>query len=172
MGDEYKILNFMNNIIIQLLTFYSYEDLKIVVMTDEINAPKWDYLKYLNHSFSNDKSFRFFSSNEDSARELSNYLSFEISNRIENSSESQEYNKGPHYFIIVDGYDTVKEFEIIKQLTELDKYYGFNLVILENRLGNLPSKCLNFITLGDEKCVILKNTYEKQDKIEFTPEIV
>ena len=60
MGDEYKILNFMNNIIIQLLTFYSYEDLKIVVMTDEINAPKWDYLKYLNHSFSNDKSFRFF----------------------------------------------------------------------------------------------------------------
>ena len=48
MGNINKGLSFINNIILQLITFYSYEDIKIVVFTNKKNESNWEYLKYLN----------------------------------------------------------------------------------------------------------------------------
>ena len=60
MGNINKSFAFTSNIILQLITFYSYEDIKIAIFTNEKNESEWDYVKYLNHNFSNDRSFRFF----------------------------------------------------------------------------------------------------------------
>src|SRR5699024_2393163 len=53
MGDRNKCYGLINNIILQLITFYSYEDIKIVIFTNEENKWRWEYLKYLNHTFNN-----------------------------------------------------------------------------------------------------------------------
>ena len=169
MGNLNKVTNFMHNIILQLLTFYSYEDLKFVVFTNEKRSNDWNYLKYLNHNFTNDRSFRFFASNYESAKNVSDFLNFEIGMRI--NDDGKRSNFKPHYFIIIDGYDNVKKFDFVKTLTELDENIGFSIVILENKLSKLPSKCNNFITLGETGSTILKNSYEKQEKIEFNDEI-
>ena len=49
MGNEYKMHGMIENIILQFITFYSYEDIKIVIFTNEENEEKWEYVKYLNH---------------------------------------------------------------------------------------------------------------------------
>ena len=82
MGNNYKSIHFVSNILLQLITFYSYEDLKIVVFTSERNKENWTYVKYLNHNFTNDKSFRFFSINSESAKNISEYLNYEVTNRL------------------------------------------------------------------------------------------
>ena len=170
MGNSYKSINFVSNIILQLITFYSYEDLKLVVFTSERNKDNWTYVKYLNHNFTNDKSFRFFSTNSESAKNISEYLNFEVSNRLANKGSKSE-NK-PHYFIIIDDYNSVKRFEFLKTITEEDDNLGFSIVIIEERLSKLPSKCNNFITLGSEQSGVLKNSYERQEQIVFRDEIV
>ena len=48
MGDKKKSIDFINNIILQLLAFYSYEDLKFVLFTNEQNQNQWEYLKDLD----------------------------------------------------------------------------------------------------------------------------
>ena len=63
MGNKEKSYGFLNNIILQLITFYSYEDVKFVIFTNQNNKVNWDYVKYLNHNFNNERNFRFFSSN-------------------------------------------------------------------------------------------------------------
>ena len=70
MGTRQKTVNFTNNLILQLLTYYSYEDIKIVMFTNEKNKKDWEYLKYLNHNFTNRRDFRFFSSDYDSAKNI------------------------------------------------------------------------------------------------------
>ena len=168
--DKKKSFVFTHNILLQLLTFYSYEDLKIVVFTNEENEEEWDYVRYLNHNFSNDKKFRFFATDTDSAKAVMDYLSMVMQSRDNGGREKDEPDK-PHYLIIIDDYESIKRFDFIKELTEKDDDIGFSMIILEEKLSKLPSKCNNFISLATNSCSILKNSYEKQEQIPFKEEI-
>ncbi len=170
MGLNNKCYGLLNNIILQLITFYSYDDIKLVVFTNEKNEDKWDYIKYLNHSFSNDKSFRFFSTNYDSAKRICDFLNVEIQNRVQLAADGANLFK-PHYIMIVDDYDSIKRHNFIKTMTELDANLGFSLLILEDSLNKLPSKCNNFINLSENISSILINSFEQQEQINFKDEI-
>ena len=159
-------IKFINSVVLQLLTFYSYEDLKFVVFTNKEREKNFSYFKYLNHNFTNDKTFRFFATTPDDVRTICETLQFELSSRM---NSEQKYYK-PHYFIIIDGYDLVKRAEIIKEITEIDQNYGFNIVIIENKVSKLPSKCNNFIILSDSNCEILNNSFENQRQTSFINE--
>jgi len=172
MGVEKKCYAFVNNMLLQLMTFYCYDELKIVVFTSEVNAYKWDYLKYSNYCFTNDKSVRFFASNLDEAKELGNYLGQELIYKVNAISGGGKLPpQKPHYLIICDNYTSYKKTEFFKVLTELDDQIGYSTIILENKLDRLPSKCINFINLNEGQSGILKNSYEKAEIINFRDEI-
>lgn len=171
MGSDYKTINFLNNIIIQILTFYSYEDVKIVFFTNENNRDKWEYLKYLNHCFNEEKSFRYFASDAESIKNLSEYLDIIINDRINKIKNGNDSTKKPYYIIITDDYEKIKRYDFVDNFAESDENLGISMIILEDRLGNLPSKCNNFITLGAKSSGVLKNAYEKQEQIQFLDEI-
>lgn len=171
MGEAKKSFNFMLNIILQLITFYSYEDLKLVVFTNEENKTQWQYLKYINHNFNNERTFRFFASDNENIKDVAEFLNIEVNNRLSKTSNNNSIQFKPHYFIIIDDYEKVKRHEFIKTLTETDINLGFSIAIIEERLSKLPSKCNNFITLGTPKSGVLKNSYEKQEQITFADEI-
>ena len=175
MGSEYKVNKFMENVILQLVTFHSYEDLKIVLLTNEKNKDIWKYIKYLPHNFDNNKQFRFFAANIEEAKEVSNYLE-QVVNSRRYDGEMNEVERSytqcqPYYLIITDNYSKVRKTGIMKILTEINNNYGFSLVILENRLGKLPSKLNNFISIGDKTSGILEDAYENQKNITFVDEI-
>ena len=168
MGDREPSYGMINNIILQLITFYSYEDVKLVVFTNEQNKSNWDYIKYLNHSFSNDKSIRFFSTDYENAKDLSDYLTMELNNRMK--AEKEVLFK-PYYVIICDDYSMIKRQNFRKILTEVDANLGFSLIILEKEMSNLPSKCNNFIYIGKQTSGVLTNSFEQQEQINFSNEI-
>ena len=175
MGEDNYSFAFTNNMILQLLSFYSYDDLKIVVFTNRQNEKNWDYLKYTNHNMSNDRSFRFFASTEDNADIVASALLRELSSRIEHFQS--EENSGqkmffrPYYLIIIDDLDMVKKSNLVEMITEFRVNMGMSLLILENRISKLPSLCNNFISISEKQSAILKNSYEKQEYQVFTPEI-
>jgi len=170
MGEKNKCYGMIHNIILQLITFYSYEDIKIVVFTNNLNEDKWEYVKYLNHCLSNDKGIRFFSSNMDSAKHLTDYLNMEFQNRIQLTKDGASFFK-PYYILISDDYSQIKRHNFIKILTELDINLGYSLIILENQMNQLPSKCNNFINLGPSTSGILRNSFEAQETVTFYDEI-
>ena len=169
MGDTNKVINFTNNILLQLLTFYTYEDLKLVIFTNKNNEHNWEYIRYLNHNFNNDKSFRFFASDKDSSKQLAEYLSMEVNNRLESAKDDSLFK--PYYLLIIDDYDEAKRFDFIKTIEEEDINLGFSIIILENRMSKLPSKCDNFITLGTKSCEVLTHAFLEQEILPFYDEI-
>jgi len=164
--DKKNSFAFTNNILLQLLTFYSYEDLKLVIFSNEENMDNWNYARYLNHNFSNERDFRFFATNQDSAKLVMSYLE----NIFKTRMESKSYSK-PYFLIVIDDYDLVKRFDFMSELTEAEGDLGFSMIIIEEKLNKLPSKCNNFISLTGSNGAILKNSYEKQEQIPFKIEI-
>ena len=173
-GTSSNKRQFVNGLILQMLTYHSYEDLKIVVFTNEKNAPYWEALKVAPHTWSNDKSARFFATNLDEGKEISLMLEKELQAR-----KFKEVNGGrelsnldykhykPYYVIFTDDYKGVRDIEIIKDVAETNINYGFSLVVVSPRLVNIPNECKTFISVGDKKSGVFENELVSNKQKEF-----
>ena len=172
-GDGKQKNSFIDGLMLQLMAFHSYEDLKIVVFTNEKNASRWGYLKSLPHCWNNSRTVRYFSTNTDEAKELSLNLEQVLQARKANKSELAVANEKdyasyqPYYFIVIDDFKSVRELEIIKDICEEKGNIGFSIVIINNRLTNLPNECHTFISIGDAKSGIFENELVSNKQKEF-----
>ncbi len=178
MGNLERVRPFVNNLILQFITFHSYDELKIVIFTDEANQDEWKIYKELPYLFSNDKQMRFFATNEEERKNVSNYLEQEFINRanaskeveiVENESEKQTFS--PYYLIITDDYVKIRKLGICEKIFDVNDNFGFGFIILENRLSHLPSKCVDFITIDEHTCGVLKNDADDYSLQSFNSEI-
>ncbi len=175
--------NYLDNIILQLVTLHSGADLKIVIFTNENNDSRWEYTKYLPHCFSEDKSMRYFASNIEQIKEVSNALEEIYKDRkqlikspgnngdteaAEKIKAEKEYKNFSTYFLIIcDNYKNNLNIPIIKKiLEETEKNYGFSFSIFTNTLKNLPARCDTFIQVGQkEGCILGRNISSKSQKV-------
>ncbi len=165
---------FIEGLILQMITYHSYEDLKIIMLTNKKNESNWDYLKVLPHCWSNDKSVRYFASNIDEAKEISLNLEQEIQKRkykdVNGNMEinTEDYHKyKPYYVIITDDYKAVRDVELVKDVAEMQINIGFSLIVISPRLINLPNECKTFISIGDKKSGVFENELVSNKQKEF-----
>ena len=165
---------FIEGLILQMIAYHSYEDLKIIVFTNEKNASNWDYLKVSPHIWSNDKNTRYFATNLDEAKEISLVLEQEMQSRkYKDDNGKRELNGAdyraykPYYVIFTDDYKSVRDIELIKDVTEMQINYGFSLIVVSPRLINIPNECRTFISIGDKKSGVFENELVSNKQKEF-----
>ncbi|MBR6516467.1 MAG: type VII secretion protein EssC [Bacilli bacterium] len=168
---------FIDNLLLQLVTFHSYDDLKIIFMTNKTNLGLWEKYKGLPHCFSNNKQVRFYANDVDEIKEVSYFLEEEYINRITNNSqesvqnETKEKTYAPYYLIITDDYPMIRKTGIVEKILKIKENFGFGLVCVENRLSRIPSECINFISVNDKSSAILCTDIEKYSQQLFELEL-
>ena len=172
-----KYINFMKNILLQMMAFHSYDDLKIVVFTNKKNQSRWSFLKSSPYCFSNDKQIRFFATNTEEMQEISNYLDPLFGNRQtlasngNNDERVKDYSKfNGYYLVIIDDIDLARKISIVDDILSEKRNMGFSLIVVEEKLSKVPSEINRFITIGDSASVIL-NSEENNDQVRFTDEV-
>lgn len=165
---------FVDGLILQILAYHSFEDLKVVVFTNEKNAPYWEYLKVAPHIWSNNKAIRYFATNIDEAKEISLVLEKELQARkykdVNGSMELSGLNYThfqPYYVVFTDDYKGVRDIEIIKDVAGTDINCGFSLIVISPRLINIPSECKTFVSIGDKKSGVFENELVSNKQKEF-----
>ena len=169
-GEEFTI-KYIKNIILQLVTFHSYKDLKLVFFIDKENAKEWEFVKMLPHLWDDSKQVRFFADNYSDMNELSSYLTEKLANRLE--EENKDYKSfSPYYLIITDNYKMINNLSFITEFLKTKKNIGFSLLCITNDVYSLPSNCKTFIDIRRKLSGIL---YENgiddihQTEIEIEP---
>lgn len=169
---------FIEGLILQMIAYHSYEDLKIVLLTNEKNASKWEYLKICPHCWSNDRTTRYFATSIDEAKEISLALEQELQSRkYKDVSEGRELNNidykkyKPYYIIITDDFKSVRDVELVKDVSELELNVGFSLLVISPRLVNLPNECKTFISIGDKKSGVFENELVSNKQKEFVADV-
>ena len=169
---------YLDSIILQLVTLHSGADLKIVVFTNEDNADRWEYMKFLPHCWSEDKTTRYFATNIEEAKDVSTSLEEEYKNRKElfdsNGRDTDEKidktsdykNFSPYFLIICDNYKNNLGIPIIDTiLKNTDINLGFSFTAFTNSMKNLPVQCDSFFEIGDkEGCVLARNVSSKNQQ--------
>ncbi len=171
MGVEEKLHAFVDNMLLQIMAYYGYDEVKIMIFTTEEKKKHWDYLKYSNYAFDNNRRVRYFATNMEETKELSDILLSELSYRIEAANGKDLENVTPYYIIIDENYSETKKIGFFKELLDSDVNLGYSTIILDKSINNLPSKCYNFINLTEGMSSILTNSYENQEVQNFKDEI-
>lgn len=159
---------YMNQLLMQILAFHSYDDLKIVILTDEEKEYNWHYLLNIPHLFSNDKSIRFFASNDDERKEVLYYLDRILKIKLEayqNNIPAKE-NLDETYLIIIDNFKKVRDYDFIKTILESKFYLGYSLFVLDDKIASLPDQIKSFISINKDGGE-LHNNNNYNDTIKF-----
>lgn len=148
-SKDYEIIRkFMRTIILQLVTFQSYDELKLVFMLNETKSSEWDYVKLLPHVWDDSKQVRFFADNDSDMNEISNYLQEELKNRVQ--SKAKDYKDSlPYYLIITDDYKQIESLPFITSLMEQPNNLGFSLLCISDDLYKVPNRCSAFFNISD-----------------------
>lgn len=148
-GDQDNISEYTRRLLVQLLAYYSYDELKIIILTDDEKKYQWDFLKMIPHCFTNDKSLRFYGVNNDEYKEVCYYLATIYNTRKEQarSYENNIEDFDLYYLIITDSYSKIKDYDIISSILTDKDNYGFSIFFLDKKITNLPSQCKKFIKL-------------------------
>ena len=119
---------FIKQLLLQIITFHSYEDVKLVFFVDEKHSADWEFAKILPHVWSNDKQLRFFATNYEEMCELSLYLERAIEPRI--TQDKEDYKAfSPYYIIITDNFKLSKNVPILIKALKLKKNIGMNVIV-------------------------------------------
>ena len=147
-GNE-KVERFIKSLIIQLVAFHSYEDLKLVFLLKEDEEDNLEFVKMLPHVWDNSKQIRFFAYDYDEMNEISKHLEEVLQNRLQ--YENKDYKSfAPYYLIITNDYKKVENLKIITEILKTKVNVGFSILCITNDLLQLPNECKTFISIDKE----------------------
>ena len=160
---------YIQNLLLQLVTFHSYDELKLVfLLKDNVNK-NWDFVKMLPHIWSNSKKIRFFADEWNSVNEVSQYLESELKDRIKKVGTNYSYknNTSQYYLIIVDDYKNVESLNFIKEILKSEQNIGFSILFITDSILKLPNECKTFISIEENKGVLFENKNPNEDRVDF-----
>ena len=144
---------FVQNIILQLITFQSYDELKLVFLLKKDNMKKWEYVKMIPHIWDNAKQIRFFADDYEDMKEISKYLEEIFKSRLE--YEEMNYKMfSPYFLIITDDYKQIENLRFITEFLKTKINVGFSLLCLTDDLTQLPNECKTFISIDRKQGII------------------
>ncbi|MCI5836099.1 MAG: type VII secretion protein EssC [Firmicutes bacterium] len=165
-GKHNELSDFIKRIILQLVTFHSYEDLKLVFFTNHENEETWDYVKSLPHVWSNDKKTRYFATTYEEMQQLSAILEKEFQERKSNNDKNYK-NFLPYYIIITDDYSVSRNIEIVIDSLKEKINIGFSVLVMNENLSTLPNECTTFINVSNMKGGIFESELVSTKQKEF-----
>ena len=166
-GNNRIAIEYLKRLLLQIIAYHGYDNLKIIILTDDNNKNYWSSFKTLPHCWNDDMSFRYFATNIDEYKEVCYSLDSVYTKRMDTKS-SQKYIYNPHYLIITDCIKTVRNFEIIKQILNEKETLGFSMIILNEKVSNIPDQCQNFINISTEYGEVFKTILNNKSQ-KFVP---
>ena len=176
-GRPDLIKRFMDNVFLQMMTFHSYTDLKLVVFTKE--PEKWDYLKIIPHNWDNYKTTRYFATSVEDfsviSSELEKVFDARVANdekeKLEDNGDNSDYGKKkfkefkPYYLFFIDDMSSLRNISLINKILYYKKNIGFSIILTSESISLLPSEASNFISVGDQDSAILTSKINDNQKI-------
>ena len=164
------------NLVAQIASQNSYTDVKMAFLfsgegDNETGREKWDFLRWLPHTWSQDRRMRYFASGQSEISDVLYALSRVLRDRSEQRrsgiSTGRRSVYKPHYVLFVED-GTLLEGELINTyLTDRDADLGITLVLLAESYEELPNTCECII--GNEPGFrgLFKVREGTREKIEF-----
>ncbi|MCJ0538602.1 type VII secretion protein EssC [Enterococcus cecorum] len=158
------------NIITNLVSLYSPDEVKIVLVYNRYQEKQLSVYNDLPHMWSADKTSRYVATTEAEAYSLFSELDEKIQAR-EETLEKDDL-RIPHYVVLTFDQTIVDSVPFKKTLVNTDNHWGISSIFFGERFNQIPKECEAIVQRNDETCgVYIKNENDNRF-ILFTPDEV
>ena len=151
-GSASERAGLVRSMLMQMIALHSYDELKLMIIDKNENG-EWDFIKFIPHFWDNEKTIRFFATNEDEAKELSVFIDKNIVSREDKARQEDEVIL-PHYVIIVNDKKLGEKCEALDSLLKFRNEKAFSLIYVAEALKDLPKETKTVIYAnGNNSCI-------------------
>lgn len=168
-GDAGKTNNLLKNMLIQILALHSYEELKIVFITEK--GTGWDFIKYVPHIWDDEKKNRYYADCPDDLKELSLLLEKNILVRQDKETTESVVDE-PYYLVIATNKALVDMCEPLQKLIKYKNNRGFSVLLAYDELKNLPKEIATVISMTSNDYKVFDKKDTTGSFIRFMPEMI
>jgi len=174
-GPDHLKMHYLDAVVLQLIAYHSYTELKIVLLSDSAISSTFNYLKNSNFCWNNERSFRLFANSYEDGLMVSDYLEREFALRTQNSNDSgssKDKKKLPYYLILSDNITIYRNLKIIDDVLEQKDNIGFGLIMFDSKVTNIPDGCENFVNYTEHEGYYFRSEMTANNISKFVPEFV
>lgn len=169
-GKREDALLLCKNMITQISALHCYTDVKIVTAFDESEMKHFEWLKWLPHSFDEERNKRYITTSKYSASEMFKEIEELLKQReIELQSEDSFRDKkikSPFYLFVIANSDFIENESITKYILSNNSNLGVGCIMLFDDISMLPRDCSTIIEVKNQKGIIY-NKENISDKKKF-----
>ena len=169
-GADNDVVNLAKSLVTQAIALHSYDELKIMLITNENDIYDWEFTRNILHFWDDDKTQRYIATSYDEVKELSVIIDKEIIQRIGANKEIDDYN--PYYLIITTDKELSDKCEGLQQLFEYNKQNcGFSIISLREELKDLPKEVASVISVNGNQSKLFDKNDLSGKAVPFSPEM-
>ncbi|WP_054958407.1 type VII secretion protein EssC [Paenibacillus dakarensis] len=153
-GGRENVLNMLRVIIAQTAVRHSPDEVKTAAFFEEKEAHEWDWLRWLPHTWDDDRSARYLANRRSSAHKLADELFMQLFRRKNNRSDYGSKSIDiPAYIVILSNAQLIEEEPLLPLLLEDGEAVDAVTIILSDRKENLPMHCQLIVEVEREQAV-------------------
>lgn len=157
-GSRAEGLNMMKALLLQMITLHSYDELKIMLFSEDLESEEWNFVKWIPHFWNDEKNIRFLASEVGEVKELSAFLEKNILSRGDN--ERQRYSEySPYYVIISTSKKLQDNCESLQHMLKYKNNAGFSILVCGEELKDLPKETESIIMCSEKE----SRVFDKHD---------
>ena len=145
-GERQKTIEFLKKMVFQLVSLYSYDEVKLVFIYEKDEEDDFEFTKWLPHTWSDDIKFRFLASDVNEVKEVSAYIEKIVGYRI-SVNESEMDDVTPYFIVFALNKSLADKAESLKQIYSSKRNLNFSIVNCFDELKNLPKECTMVVEL-------------------------
>lgn len=168
-GAKASTDNMLKALILQSMALHSYDELKMILITEESDAEQWGFVKYIPHFWDNEKTIRFFATSPDEVKELSAFIERNILTREEKNNQSPA-DFSPYYVIISTSAKLNKKCDAIRGLLNYKSNVGFTFIVTAERFDAFPKETKTIIHVDGDHSELFDKEDTTGQKIAFRAE--
>lgn len=169
-GDRKKVVELVKSMILQIISYYSYNEVKLAFIYDEYEDVDFSFCKWLPHVWSRDKKFRLVACTKEEVNELSSYLEKVLEPRLE-KNDAEIKNKLPYYIVFAVNRTLAIRSDALKKIYS-NSNVGFTVVTLYDNIESLPKECSAVIEVSGMKGRIFNKDNTSGGITEFEPDVM
>lgn len=168
-GNRKDSIRLIKNMIVQAATHHCYDELKIITIFPKSEIGEWEWIKWLPHSFNENRSERYMAYDKEGADKISKQFEDAISQRLRELKGEDNYRsrnfKLPYYLFIIADRNLMDGQTIQRYLTMNNRNMGIGTLFLYDDISLLPKDCAAIIEVSKGKGRIYsrKNASEKKE---------
>lgn len=170
-GNRKEGIHLIRNMIMQAATHHCYDELKIITIFPKNEMQDWDWIKWLPHSFNDNRSERYMSCDTYGATTIFKQFDEILTQRFREIKEDDDYRnndfKLPFYLFIIADRTLIEGQTIMKFLTGNNRKMGIGTLFLYDDISLLSRDCAVIMDVKNAESIIY-NKENASDKKNFT----